>query len=155
MPSIMVEEFVIAEELVRKDPLAGGDAQARHHRLRPVHDRPVAHAERRAGRRPDDGRFVTPLTWLRTGPEDHGYGRPVEGVVTRVDLDTLTQERNLTDTDMVVWFTFGTNHVVRPEDWPVTRAPHRLQADARGLLRRQPGAGHPGARRRSLSPSLN
>ncbi len=32
--------------------LAGGDAQARHHQLRPVHDRPVVHAERRAGRRP-------------------------------------------------------------------------------------------------------
>jgi primary-amine oxidase len=29
------------------------------------------------------------------------------------------RERNLTDTDVVVWFTFGTNHVVRPEDWPV------------------------------------
>ncbi len=29
------------------------------------------------------------------------------------------QQRNLTDTDVVLWFTFGTNHVVRPEDWPV------------------------------------
>jgi len=28
-------------------------------------------------------------------------------------------ERDLTDTDVVVWFTFGTNHVARPEDWPV------------------------------------
>ena len=27
--------------------------------------------------------------------------------------------RNLTDTDVVLWFTFGANHVVRPEDWPV------------------------------------
>ena len=29
------------------------------------------------------------------------------------------RQRNLTDTDLVLWFTFGTNHVVRPEDWPV------------------------------------
>jgi primary-amine oxidase len=29
------------------------------------------------------------------------------------------RERSLTDTDVVVWFTFGANHVVRPEDWPV------------------------------------
>jgi primary-amine oxidase len=29
------------------------------------------------------------------------------------------RERNLTDTDVVLWFTFGTNHVARPEDWPV------------------------------------
>ena len=32
------------------------------------------------------------------------------------------RERNLTDTELVVWFTFGTNHVVRPEDWPVMPA---------------------------------
>ena len=33
--------------------LAGGHAQARHRGLRPVHDRPVVDAERRARRRPD------------------------------------------------------------------------------------------------------
>ncbi len=31
----------------------------------------------------------------------------------------VTGGRNLVDTDVVLWFTFGTNHVVRPEDWPV------------------------------------
>jgi primary-amine oxidase len=25
----------------------------------------------------------------------------------------------LEDTDLVVWYTFGAHHVVRPEDWPV------------------------------------
>jgi primary-amine oxidase len=25
----------------------------------------------------------------------------------------------LEDTDVVVWYTFGAHHVVRPEDWPV------------------------------------
>ena len=28
-------------------------------------------------------------------------------------------DRSLADTDVVVWYTFGAHHVVRPEDWPV------------------------------------
>jgi primary-amine oxidase len=28
-------------------------------------------------------------------------------------------DRPLEDTDLVVWYTFGAHHVVRPEDWPV------------------------------------
>lgn len=28
-------------------------------------------------------------------------------------------DRPLEDTDVVVWYTFGAHHVVRPEDWPV------------------------------------
>ncbi|MGZ4735498.1 MAG: primary-amine oxidase [Acidimicrobiia bacterium] len=28
-------------------------------------------------------------------------------------------DRNLVDTDIVVWYTFGVTHFVRPEDWPV------------------------------------
>ena len=31
----------------------------------------------------------------------------------------VEQDRPLVDTDVVLWYTFGTNHVVRPEDWPV------------------------------------
>jgi primary-amine oxidase len=27
--------------------------------------------------------------------------------------------RPITNTDVVVWYTFGAHHVVRPEDWPV------------------------------------
>ena len=34
-------------------------------------------------------------------------------------LPAFATRANLTDTDVVLWFTFGTNHVVRPEDWPV------------------------------------
>ena len=30
---------------------------------------------------PDDGRFVSPLTWVRDDPEDNGYAHPVDGVV--------------------------------------------------------------------------
>ena len=28
-------------------------------------------------------------------------------------------DRPLTDTDVVLWYTFGVTHFVRPEDWPV------------------------------------
>src|SRR5258708_3781113 len=39
---------------------------------------------------PEDGRFVSPLTWVRTTIGDNGYARPVENLLTRVDLDTMT-----------------------------------------------------------------
>ena len=29
------------------------------------------------------------------------------------------QDRERTDTDVVVWHTFGVTHIVRPEEWPV------------------------------------
>ena len=28
-------------------------------------------------------------------------------------------DRSITDTDIVLWYTFGVTHFVRPEDWPV------------------------------------
>jgi len=31
-----------------------------------------------------------------------------------------TADRDLTETDIVCWYTFGVTHFVRPEDWPVT-----------------------------------
>lgn len=31
----------------------------------------------------------------------------------------VQQNRSLENADLVVWYTFGSNHVVRPEDWPV------------------------------------
>ncbi|UGS34540.1 primary-amine oxidase [Capillimicrobium parvum] len=33
-------------------------------------------------------------------------------------------DRPVADTDLVVWYTFGAHHVVRPEDWPVMPATH-------------------------------
>jgi primary-amine oxidase len=38
---------------------------------------------------PGRGRFVRPLTWVRSGPDDNGYARPVEGLVVRFDLDRM------------------------------------------------------------------
>ena len=29
------------------------------------------------------------------------------------------QDRSITDTDVVLWHTFGVSHVPRPEDWPI------------------------------------
>jgi primary-amine oxidase len=29
------------------------------------------------------------------------------------------QDRNIAGTDVVVWYSFGVTHFVRPEDWPV------------------------------------
>lgn len=40
-------------------------------------------------------------------PDDDGLPRYVEA------------DRPLTDADVVVWYSFGAHHVVRPEDWPV------------------------------------
>ncbi|HEU5383185.1 MAG TPA: primary-amine oxidase [Ktedonobacteraceae bacterium] len=31
----------------------------------------------------------------------------------------VQKDRSLEQTDLVVWYTFGSNHVTRPEDWPV------------------------------------
>jgi primary-amine oxidase len=31
----------------------------------------------------------------------------------------VAQERDLVDTDVVLWHTFGTSHLPRPEDWPI------------------------------------
>ena len=50
-------------------------------------------------------------------------------------------DRTVNDTDLVVWYVFGHTHVPRPEDWPVMPvARTRLLAQARRLLRTQPGA---------------
>jgi primary-amine oxidase len=34
-------------------------------------------------------RILRPLTWMRSEPGDHGYARPVEGLVVEFDLDAL------------------------------------------------------------------
>lgn len=38
--------------------------------------------------------------------------------------DWTAADRNVEDTDIVVWYTLGHNHVPRPEDWPVMPAYH-------------------------------
>jgi primary-amine oxidase len=90
-PSVMLEEFFAAEDLVRNDP-RWRDAM----RKRGVTDfalcmiDPWSTPNVAPGLGPEDGRFVSPLTWVRTTIEDNGYARPVENLLTRVDLDTMT-----------------------------------------------------------------
>jgi primary-amine oxidase len=47
--------------------------------------------------------------------------------------------RSIAETDLVVWYTFGSHHIVRPEDWPVmpvVRAGFSLEPD--GFFDRNP-----------------
>ena len=62
-------------------------------------------------------------------------------------------DRSLVDEDVVVWHTFGSTHIPRPEDWPGdARRARRVQPQAGQLLRPQPGARPPAlvTRRRVL-----
>jgi primary-amine oxidase len=89
-PAVMLEEFLAAEELVRADPRWQEAMRARG-----VTDfslcmiDPWSAPNLIDGEGPDDGRFLRPLTWVRASRTDNGYARPVEGLVVRVDLDTL------------------------------------------------------------------
>ena len=50
-------------------------------------------------------------------------------------------DRPITDTDIVLWYTFGVTHFVRPEDWPVMPVEYTgFLLSAGRLLRPQPGA---------------
>src|SRR5258708_13220625 len=83
----MMEEFLGTEELVRADPRWQAAMRQRGVEdfslcmIDPWSCPPVA-----AGLGPEDGRFLMPLTWVRSGPGDNGYARPVEGLVVFVDL---------------------------------------------------------------------
>jgi primary-amine oxidase len=81
--------------------------------------KPFAHpgsaVERRAG-------FITNPLWVTAYDESELYATgdyPNQAADCAGLPEFVKAERNLTDTDVVLWFTFGTNHVVRPEDWPV------------------------------------
>jgi primary-amine oxidase len=90
-PSVMLEEFLAAEDLVRADPrwqaamVKRGVTDFSLGMIDPWSSPNVG-----SGLGPEDGRFVRPLTWVRSGPGDNGYARPVEGLVVLVDLDTMT-----------------------------------------------------------------
>lgn len=87
-PPIMAEEFMTCEEIVQKDP-RWQEAMRR----RGVEDFSLAMIDPWASSwtGPEDAptarRIVRPLTWLRSAPGEHGYARPVEGLVCVVDLD--------------------------------------------------------------------
>jgi primary-amine oxidase len=89
-PSLMVAEFLACEEAVRAD-IRWQEAMRR----RGVTDFSLAMIEPwPAGWTgpqddPSTRRIARPLTFVRSGPGDNGYARPVEDVVALVDLDAM------------------------------------------------------------------
>ncbi|GAA4553567.1 primary-amine oxidase [Pseudonocardia xishanensis] len=87
-PPITAEEFVSTEDIVRADP-RWQEAMRR----RGVTDLTLAMIDPWASSwtGPEDDparrRICRPLTWMRSAPGEHGYARPVEGLVVTVDLD--------------------------------------------------------------------
>jgi len=85
-PSVMLEEFFAAEELVRNDPRWQEAV-----RKRGVTDFSLAMIDAwSTGYSPDTDagrRLLRPLTFIRTSPDDNGYARPVEGLLPVVDID--------------------------------------------------------------------
>ena len=89
-PPVTAEEFMACEELVQADP--GWQAAMR---LRGVEDFSLAMIDPWAAGYtgpeddPSERRIIRPLTWVRSEPGEHGYARPVEGLVVVVDLDAM------------------------------------------------------------------
>src|SRR3984885_1012717 len=112
-PSVMLEEFLAAEDIVRRDPRWQDAMRKRgiaNFDLCMIHPWSTPNVEPGVG--PTAGRFVSPLTWVRASKDDNGYAHPAENVLTLVDLDTLT--------------------VVKVEDYgvvPIPRKPANYAAD--------------------------
>ncbi|WP_328778295.1 primary-amine oxidase [Streptomyces canus] len=87
-PPIMDEEFNACEDIVRADP-RWQEAMRR----RGVEDFSLTMVDPWAASwtgpqdAPTARRIARPLTWVRSAPGEHGYARPVEGLVVVVDLD--------------------------------------------------------------------
>jgi primary-amine oxidase len=89
-PPVTFEEFMACEAVVQAD--AQWQAAMR---LRGVEDFSLTMVDPWAagytGPEDDPGarRIARPLTWVRSEPGEHGYARPVEGLVVVVDLDAM------------------------------------------------------------------
>ena len=87
---ISEEEFMAAEEIVLEDP-RWQEAM----RKRGVEDFSLAMLDPWAASytgpedEPSRRRICRPLTWVRSEPGEHGYARPVEGLIAEVDLDKM------------------------------------------------------------------
>jgi primary-amine oxidase len=76
---------------------------------------PSAHISKRAG-------FMSKHLWVTPYDPDELYatGKYPNQNPTDTGLPMFTRSnRSIEDTDVVVWYTLGHNHIPRPEDWPV------------------------------------
>jgi primary-amine oxidase len=89
-PQIMFEEFMACEEAVQANP----EWQAAV-RKRGVEDFSLTMIDPWAsgytGERDaaTERRILRPLTWVRSEPGEHGYARPIEGLIVEFDLDRM------------------------------------------------------------------
>ncbi len=79
----------------------------------------LAHPESSVGRR---ATFATKNLWVTpySPGERHAAGEYPNQSEGGAGLPEWTRaDRRLVNTDVVVWYSFGVTHIVRPEDWPV------------------------------------
>jgi primary-amine oxidase len=89
-PPVMMDEFIECDRAVRADPLWQAAV-----RRRGVTDFDLCMVDPWSNGHygaDEDGqlRLVRALTWVRSSPLDNGYARPIENLVTVVDLHTMT-----------------------------------------------------------------
>jgi primary-amine oxidase len=89
-PQITMEEFMACEEAVQANP----EWQAAV-RKRGIEDFSLTMLDPWAAGYTDEldaateRRILRPLTWVRSGPGDNGYARPVEGLIVEFDIDRM------------------------------------------------------------------
>jgi primary-amine oxidase len=87
---VTFEEFMATEDVVRADPrwqAAMAKRGVTDFQLCMLDPWAASHTE--PADDPSLRRIVRPLTWVRSKPGDHGYARPVEGLIVVVDLDEM------------------------------------------------------------------
>ena len=85
---------------------------------------PMSHADSGQAQRAG---FTRSHVWVTPFAEDERYaaGDYPNQHPGGEGLQKWTQaDRPVADTDLVLWYTFGAHHVVRPEDWPVMPVTH-------------------------------
>jgi primary-amine oxidase len=103
--------------LARRNRLGGetGYRLVPRHGVSTMLAQPDARVARRAG-------FARHTLWVtpHEEAERHPSGRYPYGAPETIGLPQWSEaDRSLEDTDVVLWYTVGTTHFVRPEDWPV------------------------------------
>jgi primary-amine oxidase len=91
-PPFLVEDLPAVEDLVRADPRWQDAMRARgvtDFSLAMIDPWPSGYTGP-ADHPAASPRLCRPLTWVRSAAGEHGYARPVEGLIVTVDLDSMT-----------------------------------------------------------------